>query len=52
MFDGRRKFDICVAPSRKRSGMGISIKDNGCFAKICEAAMSAITGNIMAGLFT
>ena len=23
MFDGRRKFDICVAPSRKRSGMGI-----------------------------
>lgn len=27
MFDGRRKFDICVAPSRKRSGMEISMKD-------------------------
>lgn len=23
MFDGRRKFEICVAPSRKRSGMEI-----------------------------
>ncbi len=26
MFDGRRKFDICVAPSRKRSGMEIIMK--------------------------
>ena len=26
MFDGRRKFDICVAPSRKRSGMEIRMK--------------------------
>ncbi len=26
MFDGRRKFNICVAPSRKRSGMEISMK--------------------------
>ncbi len=23
MFDGRRKFDICVVPSRKRFGMGL-----------------------------
>lgn len=26
MFDGRRKFKICVAPSRKRSGMEIIMK--------------------------
>ena len=26
MFDGRRKFDICVAPSRKRSGMEINME--------------------------
>ncbi len=26
-FDGRRKLDICVAPSRKRSGMEISMKN-------------------------
>ena len=25
MFDGRRKFEICVAPSRKRSGMEINM---------------------------
>ena len=25
MFGGRRKFDICIAPSRKRSGMEISM---------------------------
>ena len=29
MFDGRRKFDICVAPSRKRSGMGIIMENKG-----------------------
>ncbi len=27
MFDGRRKFEICVAPSRKRSGMEIKMKE-------------------------
>mgnify|MGYP007033164454 CR=1 FL=1 len=27
MFVGRRKFDICVAPSRKRSGMEISMHE-------------------------
>ncbi len=26
MFDGRRKFEICAAPSRKRSGMGHSME--------------------------
>ncbi len=26
MFYGRRKFEICVAPSRERSGMGISME--------------------------
>ena len=30
MFDGRRKFDICVAPSRKRSGMEINMNTLTC----------------------
>ncbi len=29
MFDGRRKFDICVAPSHKCSGMEIVMPSNG-----------------------
>ncbi len=45
MFDGRRKFDICVAPSRKRSGMEINMKDNrdGDVEELAEELESRLT---------
>ncbi len=45
--DGRRKLDICVAPSRKRSGMEISMKDKKNIIIILSAFAAFIALSIL-----